>query len=130
MSFDLATATPVGESVGFDISTATPVEVGTEQPRELPPGTVLDSIFEPVQAMGSSLAGSAIGGASGLVSLPFEGVDKSVDLMQDIQSSFNEMGAPETQAGVEAMVTIGDIVEGGYDKFLKTPLALLGAMGS
>lgn len=88
----------------------------TEQPaEELPEGTALDVVLEPLQAIGSGLLGTIGGGVAGAVSAPFVGAEEAAGIVTGAQEKAAEFGAPETQRGQEALQTLGDIIEKGID---------------
>jgi len=93
-----------------------------------PEGSVIDAIIEPVKAIGGIGYGSAKAGLEGIMDF-VAGNEDYAENIDATQAEYAKEYAPKTQSGQESLATIGDIVEAGYDNFLKAPLSLLGYMG-
>lgn len=90
-------------------------EAAPAQPEPLPEGGIVDTIWEPIQAIGSGLVSTVAGGVGGAIAAPFVGVDEAANIVESAQRKGAEFGAPETQAGERALQTVGDLMEAGID---------------
>lgn len=99
---------PIAQPAGRDL-----LSEPAAQP--LPEGGAFDVIIEPLQAIGSGLASTIGGGLAGAVTAPFAGAETATGVIERAQQAGAEFGAPETQRGVEALQTVGDLIESGVD---------------
>ena len=81
---------------------------GMSEEEQLPKGSALDAIIEPIQTIGAGLAGEVEGGLSGI--LTTQGLDKAVSDVEQSQQKWARRGTPETQAGEAALQNVGDVV--------------------
>jgi len=81
----------------------------------LPQGNFVDSIVEPIQALGGGMATQAISGLSGIAGAVMPGPQgQGLATMQQTQQALPDF-APETQAGQRGLKTLGDLIERGVD---------------
>ena len=104
------------------INEAQPSIATNQLPEQLPKGNLRDAIEEPIFSIGSNILGQIGSGIAGAAVAPFKGVDESVKTIKNIQSAVNEFSQPKTQAGEDAMLTIGDLMETGID-LARVPLS-------
>jgi len=100
----------------IDLDTGSFVTDNSMQPQDkIQEGGTLDAVIEPLQAIGSGLAGTIGGGIAGAVSAPFVGSERASDIVTSTKKAAQEFGAPETKRGEAALKTVGDIMEAGID---------------
>lgn len=108
MAFDIATAQPVqAQPGGFDISTAQPIQ--SQQPDF--PGA---AVIEPIQAVGSALGRTVVGGLAGTLQAlnPFGEEGEGAKTVREFQSGAFQ---PTTEAGRQGLETLGALVQKGVD---------------
>ena len=74
-----------------------------------------ERILEPATAVATGLAGTIGGGIAGTVAAPFVGTERAEEIIRGTQEFAAEVGAPETQAGQEALQTVGELMQKGLD---------------
>jgi hypothetical protein len=93
----------------------TPQPEQQPQPDPMPEGNVLDTIFEPVQAIGGGMAAQAVSGLSCIAGSVMPGPQgQGLATMRQTKEALPDF-QPETQAGQRGLETVGDLIQQGID---------------
>jgi len=82
---------------------------------EMQEGGLFETITEPAIAIAAGAAGQVASGLAGIPSALVGDTEQAAETIRETQESFAEMGAPETQAGAQALQTVGDFMQAGID---------------
>lgn len=104
-------------------------EQPSQQPAEaqLPEGTLLDTIVEPLQAVIGGATGQVVAGLGGIGASVFDSPESGAKFVKDIEQSVQQVVKPETKAGQEALQTLGDLIKKGVD-IVNFPISGLGGL--
>tara|TARA_Y100000310_G_scaffold342527_1_gene446155 strand:- start:4635 stop:6419 length:1785 start_codon:yes stop_codon:yes gene_type:complete len=106
---------------------STPTE--TEAVPEMPKGSNLDMVLEPLMNVAGSVVGNIAAGGAGIVeSIKTGSAAEGGQKVKDFQAAVSEQFAPETQAGQKGMQAVGDMFKMVSDIALYYPSKLAGAV--
>ena len=94
------------------------------------PGSLVDAVIEPIEAIGGNIVSTAASGLAGLGTLAATGgnVDKSVQVINNTKERFPDF-SPQTTAGQKSLKTVGDLIEAGVD-LVNYPISGLAGLGN